>query len=347
MAAKPRLKGIFCPHMVPLDAWGRINEPELRRLVEWLIARGVHGLYPNGSCGEFTLFTVEERRRIVEIVVDQAAGRAVVMAGGTEATVDLTLAACEHYAAVGADCVALVPPYYFKMSQPNVREHFTLLAKHSPIDLVLYNIPQFANEIAVDTVRELAELPRIIGIKDSSRDFPRYLNPIAAVRPQRPDFSFMIGCEEILVPSLLMGGDGGTLATSGVVPEIIVGMYQAVVDGRLAEAVRLQYSVLDLIRTSVFGAMFPEGMRAAIGCRGFDMGASRTPLAPESRVDVAQVRSIMERHLADLGCPLNDGYCAGPAVDRTPPTPLTRTEGSQLDTIVSRVVAQMLQNGRS
>ena len=71
----PKITGIFTPHIVPLDGGGRINEAELRRYVDWLIAQGVHGLYPNGSTGEFTRFTPEERRRIIQIVCDQAAGR--------------------------------------------------------------------------------------------------------------------------------------------------------------------------------------------------------------------------------------------------------------------------------
>jgi len=339
--ASPRLTGIFCPHMVPLDDWGRIDEDELRRLVEWLIQRGVHGLYPNGSSGEFTLFSAEERRRIVRIVADQARGRVKVMAGATEATVDLTLEACAAYADMGCDCAAIVPPYYFKLSQPNVREYFRLLARHSPLDLVLYNIPQFANEIAVETVSVLADLPRIIGIKDSSRDFPRYLNTIAAVRPRRPDFSFLIGCEEILVPSLIMGGDGGTLATSGVVPELLVRMYDDTRAGRLATAVAQQFALLELIRAVVFGTGFPEGLRAALEVRGFRMGRPRQPLAPEMQVDAAQLRHGLAQALASLGCPLDargelPGVCAG--VESQP-----RTEPSDLERLVERVVREALR----
>src|SRR5216110_3747581 len=97
-----KLQGIFTPNIVPLDGRGEINESELRRYVDWLIARGVHGLYPNGSTGEFTRFTVEERRRIIQIVCDQAAGRVPVLAGAAEANVNETIAACEAYHAFGA-----------------------------------------------------------------------------------------------------------------------------------------------------------------------------------------------------------------------------------------------------
>src|ERR1035438_7224652 len=93
-----RLQGIFVPLLVPLDEGGQINEPELRRFVSWLIERGVHGLYPNGSTGEFTRFTPEERRRIVEVVANEAGGRVPILAGAAEANVKETLSACEAYA---------------------------------------------------------------------------------------------------------------------------------------------------------------------------------------------------------------------------------------------------------
>src|SRR5258708_19356618 len=89
-----RLRGIFTPNLVPLDNRGEINESELRRYVDWLIERGVHGLYPNGSTGEFTRFTVEERRRIIEIVAHQTRGRVPILPGAAEANVPETIPPC-------------------------------------------------------------------------------------------------------------------------------------------------------------------------------------------------------------------------------------------------------------
>src|SRR5438094_6457566 len=114
MASNSRLQGIFTPNLVPLDCRGDINEPELRRYVDWLIAKGVHGLYPNGSTGEFTRFTPEERQRIVKIVCDQAKGRVPVLAGAAEANVRETIKACETYLGWGARAVAIVSPFYYK-----------------------------------------------------------------------------------------------------------------------------------------------------------------------------------------------------------------------------------------
>jgi dihydrodipicolinate synthase/N-acetylneuraminate lyase len=154
------IHGILTPHMVPLDAVGAINEAELRRYVDWLIEKGVHGLYPNGSTGEFTRFTVEERRRIIQIVCEQAAGRVPVLAGAAEANVRETLAACEAYRDYGARAVAIVAPFYYKLSPESVFAYYREIAQHTPIDVTLYNIPMFASPIDLPTICRLAEYDR-------------------------------------------------------------------------------------------------------------------------------------------------------------------------------------------
>src|SRR3954470_22832223 len=139
-----KLQGIFTPTVVAYDDRGEINERELRRFVSWLIERGVHGLYPNGSTGEFTRFTAEERRRIVAIVCDECGGRVPVLAGAAEANVRETVAACEAYAGMGATAVAIVSPIYYRLAPDSVYAYFAEIAQHSPIDVTLYNIPMFA-----------------------------------------------------------------------------------------------------------------------------------------------------------------------------------------------------------
>src|SRR5947208_11579574 len=186
-----RLSGIFTPHVIPLDARGQINEDELRRYIDWLIERGVHGIYPNGSTGEFTRFTVEERRRIIKIICEQVAGRVPVLAGAAEANVNQTIAACELYHTYGARAVAIVSPFYYKLSPESVYAYFREIALNSPIDVTLYNIPMFASPIDVPTLRRLSELDRIIGIKDSSGDVAMMGRLISAVRPNRPDFTIL------------------------------------------------------------------------------------------------------------------------------------------------------------
>jgi 4-hydroxy-tetrahydrodipicolinate synthase len=286
---------------VPLDGNGQINEAELRRYIDWLIERGVHGLYPNGSTGEFVRFTPEERRRIVKIVCEQAAGRVPVLAGAAEANAQETLAACEAYAGFGARAVAIVSPFYYRLSPDSVYAYFHEIALHSPIDVTLYNIPMFASPIDVPTIRRLAELERIVGIKDSSGDLAFMMRMIAAIRPYRPEFSFLTGWEAVLVPMIMVGADGGTHATSGVVPELTRQMFDLARSPELDKAMTLQYRLLELFDAMLYSADFPEGFRAAVELRGFAMGHGRQPLSPTQQVNRENLQRLLRCILADFG----------------------------------------------
>ena len=296
-----KLQGIFTPNLVPLDARGNINEDEFRRYIDWLIERGVHGLYPNGSTGEFTRFTVEERRRIVKIACEQCDGRVPVLAGAAEANVKETIAACELYHDYGARAVAIVSPYYYKLCPESVFAYFREIARHSPIDVTLYNIPVYASPIDIPTIRRLAEFERIVGIKDSTGDVTIMCRMISAVRPMRPDFSFLTGWEAAMVPMLVVGADGGTHATSGIVPELTRRIYELTTSGDLDEAVALQLRLIELFDVMLTSADFPEGFRAAVELRGFDFGRGRQPLTETQQIDRTALQRVLRCIMADFG----------------------------------------------
>jgi 4-hydroxy-tetrahydrodipicolinate synthase len=297
-----KLEGIFTPLLVPLDGRGQINESELRRFVSWLIERGVHGLYPNGSTGEFTRFTAEERHRIVEIVADETRGRVPILAGAAEANVKETLRACEEYARMGARAVAIVSPFYYRLSPESVYAYFAEIANHSPIDLTLYNIPMFATPIDVPTIRRLAaDCPKVVGIKDSSGDLAFMMRMIAAVRPIRPDFTFLTGWEAVLIPMLMIGCDGGTNASSNAVPEITRRMYDLFRAGDYEEAMKWQYRILELFDAMLYPFEFPDGFRAAAELRGFHFGRGRQPQTNAQQVDRSALVSMLQCIQADFG----------------------------------------------
>ena len=302
MQANAKLQGIFTPNIVPLDARGEINEAELRRYTDWLIDHGVHGLYPNGSTGEFTRFTPEERRRIIAIMVDQTRGRVPILAGAAEANVRETIKACEYYHSLGARAVAIVSPFYYKLSPASVYAYFKEIGDNTPIDVTLYNIPLFASPIDVPTVQRLSEeCLKIVAIKDSSGDIPHMMRMIRAVRPNRPDFSFLTGWEAALMPMLLMGCDGGTNATSGVVPEVTRKLYDLARAQRIDEARDLQYKLLALFDAMIYSAEFPEGFRAAVTLRGFRMGKGRQPLSPDQQLKLEDLSRTLACLLAEEG----------------------------------------------
>jgi len=191
-------------------------------------------------------------------------------------------------------------PYVAVNERPVELQHVGQVAgQRSRLDLVLYHIPQFANPIEVTTLVELCQHPRIVGVKDSARDLPRFLNTMAKIRPLRPDFACLIGCEEILVPALLMGADGGTVASSGVVPETLMAAYHAAKGGDWPTAVRIQYQMLELIETMLRGGDFPEGFRAGMVARGFDMGPGKIDLSPSqpARPELTQqIQCLIAEH---------------------------------------------------
>lgn len=338
MPNQQRLQGIFTPNLVPFDGRGEINEPELRRYVDWLIERGVHGLYPNGSTGEFTRFTVEERRRIVAVIADQTRGRVPILAGAAEANVRETLAACEYYAGLGVRAVAIVAPFYYKLSPASVYAYFKEIGRNTPVDVTLYNIPMFASPIDVPTVQRLSEeCERIVAIKDSSGDIPHMIRMIQAVRPNRPEFSFLTGWDAALMPMLLVGCDGGTNASSGVVPEVTRKLYDLTMALRLDEARKVQYDLVSLFDTMIYSAEFPEGFRAAVQLRGFNMGVGRQPLSPEQKTDLATLSRSLQCMLAEHGFTNEPvGGCAtdGPTVDP-----------AQVGEIVQNVIAELKRRG--
>ena len=302
MPQSQRLSGIFTPNIVPLDDRGEIHEAELRRYVDWLIDHGVHGLYPNGSTGEFTRFTVEERRRIIEIIADHNRGRVPILAGAAEANVKETLRACEHYHRLGCRAVAIVSPFYYKLSPAGVYAYFKEIGDNTPIDVTLYNIPMFASPIDVPTVQRLAEECRkVVAIKDSSGDLPHMMRMIAAVRPLRPDFAFLTGWDAALMPMLLIGCDGGTNATSGVVPEITRKLYDLTLAGRLDEARDLQYKLLALFDAMILSSEFPEGFRAALSLRGIRTGQGRQPQSAVQQQQLVKLRDQLQCLLAAEG----------------------------------------------
>jgi dihydrodipicolinate synthase/N-acetylneuraminate lyase len=301
-STRREFKGIFCPNIVIFDASGNINYAEMERYINWLIEAGIHGLYPNGSTGEFVRLSWEERQDVVRLITDVNGGRVPILAGASEANLRDVLKMAEFYAAINVDAISLVPPYYYKISDQSLFEYFAEIAEESPLDILLYNIPQFTQELPLELMERLLPYERIFGTKDSSRDLPRLLNTMHRLRAQRPDYVVLVGCEEILFPSVMMGASGGTIATSGIVPEVIVELYNKALAGDIDRARELQYRILDVINLMLLGVNFPEGFKTGVAVRGFDVGPGRASTSKEEQDYLLKLE-------AQIGCVLSDmGY---------------------------------------
>jgi 2-dehydro-3-deoxy-D-pentonate aldolase len=301
MSTSGTINGIFVPNIVPYDSKGRIDEDELRRIVSWLRGKGVTGFYPNGSMGEFIRLSYEERRTVVRIVSESAGGMPI-LAGAAEANIETVLEMCKYCADLGCRAVSITGPYYYKLTQESIEAYFRELAARSPIDIVVYNIPVFANEISLPVLERLAlDCPRIVGTKDTSKDMGRFQQTLHIIKRQRPDFSVLIGWEELLCTGLFMGADGGTLSSAGVVPEVVMSLYQNARAGNWEEARRIQFELLDLFSLMVNAPNFPEGFRTGYELRGFKAGNARFPLSPAEQDLIAAMRSKLACVLAGCG----------------------------------------------
>ena len=296
-----RFSGIFTPNIVIYDEAGSINYKEMERYIAWLIDAGIHGLYPNGSTGEFVRLSSEERRDVVRLIADVNQGRVPILAGASEANVRDVLQMAQYYADLGADAISLVPPYYYKISDTSLYEYFAEIARNSPLDILLYNIPQFTQELPLEIMEELLAFDKIFGTKDSSRDLPRIINTMQRLRKHRPDYVVLNGCEEILLPSIIMGANGGTIATSGIIPEIIVELYDRTLAMDLDRARGLQYRILPLINLMLLGVNFPEGFKTGVAVRGFDVGPARTVMSSEERDYLQELELEISCVLSDMG----------------------------------------------
>ncbi|MEW6756230.1 MAG: dihydrodipicolinate synthase family protein [Candidatus Latescibacterota bacterium] len=313
-------RGIFCPNIVILDDAGRISYGEMERYIDWLIQAGIHGLYPNGSTGEFVRLSWEERQEVVKLICTVNAGRVPVLAGASEANLRDVLRMTEYYATVGVDAISLVAPYYYKVSEKSLFQYFAEIATESPLDILLYNIPQFTQELTLQMMESLLPYERIFGTKDSSRDLPRLTNTMHRLRRQRPDYVVLVGCEEILFPSVIMGASGGTIATSGIIPEVIVEIYQRALAHDVERGRDLQYRVLDLINLMLLGVNFPEGFKTGVAVRGFRVGPPRQVMSDEER-------DYLLRLEAQIGCILSDMGYAVQGARACPVTHLPRIVG--------------------
>ena len=299
------LSGIFVPTLVPLrsDAVdeSRLNnaaplhekelhEEEVSRHIAWLLDRGVAGVYPNGSTGEFLRLDDATQDRITELSVAACGDRGHVLGGAAGATVPIALKRCEAAARRGCRAAAVVAPFYYQLADDAVEAFYRELAARSSIDLLLYNIPIFASAISVDVVTRLAlDCPRIIGIKDSSGDLAHMQRMLTAIRPQRPDFAFLTGWDNVLASMIGIGCDGGTHAAANVVPEVLVQIRESVLDGDWQTARYLQAPLATLFDAMIGCGTFPDGFRIGATARGFDF---QNGLLPRSEAETSKRQEL-------------------------------------------------------
>ena len=161
-------EGIYVAMLTPFTEDGAINEEELRRIVEFQITSGVHGLFPISSVGEFIHMSQVEKIRMMEIVVDQNRGRVRITPGVGSSYPAESIYLASKAKAAGCDAVVVAPPYYYQLSQENIEKYFDTIADAVDLPVILYNIPLFTQPLSYDVVKRLARRENVVGMKDSS-----------------------------------------------------------------------------------------------------------------------------------------------------------------------------------
>ncbi|HPT82747.1 MAG TPA: dihydrodipicolinate synthase family protein [Limnochordia bacterium] len=286
-----RLKGIVVPIVTPFDEAGHVDTEALKNLCEFLIEKGVHGLYPCGTTGEAVLLTTEERKLIAKVVVEQTGGRIPVFVHVGAATTGEAVELAKHAVEIGADGIAAVTPFYFGYSQEALIQYYEEILAVVPADypVYLYNIPGCTgNDLLPKSVQYLAEkYPNIIGIKNSMPDLIRAMEYIEC----RENFSVVLGNDLLIAPGVLVGCDGAVSGNAQVAPELFVKLYEAAAAKDVETAVELQKKatlVAKLLRNGGDLSLFKYGLAH----RGVPVGDVRAPL---KKVDPQEAAEIMAK----------------------------------------------------
>lgn len=229
--------------VTPLDGAESLDRPGLERLIEHMIAGGVSGIFILGTTGEGPALSYRLRRELMERTCAQVAGRVPVLVGITDTSYEESCAQAAHAKAAGADAVVTAPPFYFAVSQNDLFHLVDRLSNHVELPLYLYNMPSLTKaSFAPETVLRASELPNVWGLKDSSGELS-YLRSIVSQMRGRPDFTILIGPEELLLESLQIGAHGGVCGGANLFPRLFVSLYEAERAGELPTAVELQQQV--------------------------------------------------------------------------------------------------------
>ncbi len=276
------IEGVTPPLVTPFAADGSIDEAAYRSVIDHAINGGVRGLFPCGTTGEFASLSAAERTRAIEIAVDAADDRPV-LAGAAGTHVGDVVAAIESATDLGATAAVVTPPYFHTANDPDGNlGFFRAIAEQSPLPLLLYNIPSCTGApIDPETVATLAAEESYVGIKDSSGDFGYFLQ---LLRKTPESFAVLQGFDNLLIPSLRAGADGGIHALSNVIPSIFAEAYEAAETDRGLE---LQFDAISPLFEACLETGFAPGTKAALAHRGVISDTAVRPPLVEPNDDTA------------------------------------------------------------
>ncbi len=288
-------KGIIPAMVTPITSNGKINTGALRRLTNYLIEGGVHGLFPVGSQGEFYALTFDEKKTVIETVVDETRGRVPVYAGTGAITTREAIGLTQMAEKAGVNAVSVLTPYFIHPNETELFEFYRAVASSTRLPVILYNNPgRTGVTISASFVVRASKIDNIVGIKDSSGDLT-----LTAEYIRRTDetFSVLAGRDTLIYGTLCYGGKGAIAATANVAPKIIVEIYEAFVEGDMKRSLEAQFRLAPLRLAFELGT-FPVVIKEALNLIGIDAGAGIAPVGgikPEAKEELKKI--LMEMGL--------------------------------------------------
>ena len=299
------LRGIIPPLVTPLLDRDTLDTAGLERLIEHVLAGGVHGLFILGTTGEAPSLSYRLRYEVIERVCGQVRERVPVLVGITDtAFVESVKIARKAYDA-GAQAVVLAPPYYFPAGQLELLEYIEHITAELPLPLFLYNMPSYTKLVfEPETIRTASDFPGIAGIKDSSGNMI-YFRRLQALLKDRPDFSLLLGQEELLAVAILLGGHGSVCGGANLFPQLYVELYNAACEKDMQKIEVLHERVMRLCnaiyRVGRYESSILKGLKCALSCIGI---CSDFMAEPFHRFRQAE-HEVIQKSIKELGITRN------------------------------------------
>lgn len=295
-----KLEGVFPALPTPLTARGDVDAEGLSRIVKYVISGGVHGLWVLGSTAEFPGLSEEERETVMEICSSEAGGKIPMVVGVTDLDIRKTLRNAERAAKAGAHACFVVLPYYYTLDHREAIGWLSRVGAASPLPLVFYDNPASTNvKFAADELMEIAALPSMIGIKDSSGDIQRFRHVLKSL-PENGSCGLLQGLDLLAGSSLLWGASGGVLALATIAPGLFVRLYEAALRHQweawagLDRRVLMLTELYELAGAATDGAFF-AGMKAALEVLGLCSRAVAPPFSPMPEEKMLAVEVLLNR----------------------------------------------------
>ena len=284
-------KGIIPPMITPLGKDENVDKKGIKRVVNYLIEGGVHGLFSLGSTGEWYGLDFNQKREILETVMEVTNKRLPVYAGTGAITTKETLLLTKLATEIGVDALSVITPVFITPNDRELFNHYQQVASSTDLPILLYNNPgRTGINLSIDLVVKLSKIDNIVGIKDSSGDMTQGSEYI---RRTDDDFSVLAGRDTLIYGFLAYGAKGAIAATANIVPQIVVRIYEEYQKGNLQAALKAQFQLAPLRMAFGLGS-FPVVMKEGLNLLGIEVGSTLKPVEPLSEEARGKLKEVLK-----------------------------------------------------